>query len=122
MAQGLMDLLKDTLSGLLDLLYPPKCAVCLQIGTHIICGKCRAGFGGFEGLVCKKCGGVLRNTVCRDCADGVTWHITKARAAGRFEGPLRDAIHQFKYKCKRKLAEPLGGFLDAYLLEERFGK
>src|SRR5258708_16696002 len=122
MAQVVTALLKDTLSGLLDLLYPPKCAVCLQIGPNIICGKCRGGFGWFEGQVCKKCGGVLRNNACRDCADGSTRHTTKARAAGRFEGSLRDAIHQFKYQGKRKLAEPLGGFLEEYLLEKPFGK
>jgi ComF family protein len=115
-------LLKDTLSGLLDLLYPPKCAVCQQIGPDVICGRCRAGFGGFEGEVCKKCGGAKRNGACRNCSDGIPRYITKARAAGRFEGSLRDAIHKFKYPGKRKLAGPLGGFLEEYLLDKPFGK
>lgn len=115
-------LLKEIVSGILDILYPPKCAVCKQIGPKVLCGRCRAGFGAFDGPACKKCGGVLRHGACRDCSDGNTRHITRARAAGRFEGSMRNAIHQFKYEGKRKLAEPLGGYLEEYLLDSPFGK
>ena len=118
----LTSLLKDTLSGLLDILYPPKCAVCRQIGPHVICGKCRAGFGGFEGPTCLKCGAAKREGKCRNCSEGIPRYVTKARSAGRFEGSLRDAIHQFKYEGKRKLAQLLGGFLEEYLLDRPFGK
>src|SRR6185436_9146019 len=34
-----------------------------------------------------------------------------ARSAGRYDGPLRDLIHAFKYEGRRLLAEPLGVIL-----------
>jgi ComF family protein len=36
--------------------------------------------------------------------------VTIARAAGEYEGALRDIIHAFKYEGRRGLARPLGQF------------
>jgi len=37
--------------------------------------------------------------------------ITLARAGGDFEGPLRSAIHAFKYEGRRSLAGPIGDLM-----------
>jgi competence protein ComFC len=114
--------LKDTWTGLQDIVYPPKCSVCKSIGPAIICGRCKAAFGGLEEQLCSRCGGVMRNRTCRNCTQGTPRYIKRARSAGKFEGALREAILQLKYKGKRKLAEPLCGFLEEFLLDKPFGK
>lgn len=39
------------------------------------------------------------------------WGFATARAAAVYHGPLREAIHHFKYRHADMLAEPLGAFL-----------
>lgn len=51
--------------------------------------------------------------LCRDCRDGLEPHAIRAgsteiRAAGAHEGPLRHAVHRFKYRDERALAAELG--------------
>ncbi|MGH2379472.1 MAG: ComF family protein, partial [Candidatus Limnocylindria bacterium] len=54
--------------------------------------------------------------LCRGCRDGleplsVRAGATEVRAAGAHAGPLRHAIHRFKYRDERGLALELGGLL-----------
>ncbi len=45
--------------------------------------------------------------------------IDGIRAVGYLEGPLRTAIHRFKYHSIRLLAGPLGQLMSRYLLDNR---
>jgi len=63
-----------------------------------------------------------RGCICAACwtlitpAPGVLWisdAISAARAGGDFDGPLRDAIHAFKYEGRRSLAAPLARLMRA---------
>jgi competence protein ComFC len=75
-----------------DLLYPPRCGGCDRRDT-LFCDDCR------EQIVPPKKGphGVrgARSLIC----------------AGEFNGPLRTAIHNFKYESDRRLSAPLAGLL-----------
>ncbi len=116
------ELARETWNGLLDLVYPPKCLVCERLGPEIVCGRCRAGFRGMEPPICPRCGSMTGRLACKDCAQGLPKHVRRARSAGQFEGPLRDAILKLKYGGRLKLADPLAEFLIDYMQERPFGR
>jgi ComF family protein len=81
---------------LLNLLFPPRCVACGRGGSWL----------------------------CPDCVDQILfyeppwppllddpWPLQGVRAAAHFEGPLREAIHSFKYAGLRVLAGALGEIL-----------
>ena len=108
----------ETWNGFLDLLYPPKCLVCCTLGVETLCGQCRADFADLVPPVCEKCGLEVSpkgSMLCPKCEAGEAYYFAKARAAGRYDGTLRQAILNLKYGEKRKLVRPLGAYLAAYL-------
>lgn len=110
----------QTWEGLLDLVFPPKCLVCGDYGSVDVCLACRAGFMPIEPPICERCGIATEGTrpLCSDCEEGPGWSFARARAAGHFSGPLRQAVLRLKYGDKRRIATPLGDFLGAYLLAQ----
>jgi ComF family protein len=80
----------------LDLIFPPRCVGCGHSGAWL----------------------------CPACVDGILFYeppwpqllhelhpLQQARAAAHLEGPLRQAIHAFKYEGLRALASTLGEIL-----------
>jgi ComF family protein len=86
--------------GLLDLLYPPRCAVCREPGPERFCAVCRATVVPVEPPVAP--GSALTDRAC----------------AGDYGGPLREAVIRLKYHDRRGLARDLGKLL-ADTLEEQ---
>jgi len=100
------------LRGFVDVLFPPACQVCQTRGDFPLCAGCRAGFPLIRPPVCQKCGRPLRGPpdltfTCIPCRHRRT-HFAYARAAGVYDGPLREAIHALKFGGRQALAEPLG--------------
>lgn len=85
---------------LLDLVFPPFCPVCaarLDEGRRDpLCGTCWSAIGRLEPPGCDDVGGA-----------GPDY----ARAAARYEGVVREALHAFKFRGRRALAAPLGDLL-----------
>jgi len=84
--------------ALLDLLLPPTCAGCGQEGTPL-CDRCRRPLARRH----DEPPGVpigLGHPLPRGLVQ-VEW-------CASFTGPVRAAIHTFKYRGERRLAEPLG--------------
>jgi ComF family protein len=71
--------------SLLDLLFPPRCGGC----------------GGYGAAWCPACAGAL-HPASASTLDGIP-----LVAAGRFEGPLQQAIHTYKYRPRPQLASVL---------------
>ncbi len=71
--------------SLLDLLFPPRCGGC----------------GGYGAAWCPACAGTLRPPSASTLA-GIP-----LVAAGRFDGPLQQAIHTYKYRPRPQLASVL---------------
>ncbi len=87
---------------LLDLVYPPRCGGCDERGTTF-CSVCKASIQPPDPDALQL--NQLNMLVC----------------AGVFEGPLRSAIHNFKYNSDTPLAIPLAQLLsDALAQSERF--
>lgn len=109
-------LLRRLGAALLDLLYPRRCGGCNRVGTWM-CDRCLAAIGppAVPGWCCATCGAALEpaptGLACpAGCRSG---DLTAVLCAGAYAGPLREAIHRFKYERWRVLAPALARFLDA---------
>ncbi|KAF0134209.1 MAG: ComFC [Candidatus Saganbacteria bacterium] len=78
------------LKSILDLVFPPRCEVCLSPNDKVICGG---------------------------CAQKISFLKPSAfiHSVGEYDGVLKTAILKFKFKNKTGLAEPLGAFMVKYL-------
>lgn len=98
---------------LLDLLFPPRCTHCGRQGQEggRLCVDCRAQITRLAPPWCPHCGLPQTTTdSCRAC-QAQPLPFTGLRSAAWYSGPLRPAIHAFKYNNARELAEPLAGLL-----------
>ncbi len=94
------------MKALVDLFFPPRCVGCERRGSWL-CASCRAALPAIPPPRCRFCaaptGGV---SVCSVC-----WRDPPAFASivaeFRFDGVVREAIHQLKYRRAQHLARPL---------------
>jgi ComF family protein len=84
------------LDALLALVFPDRCAGCKQLGA-LLCARCQAALAPYP-------------------PDGrrPPASLDDVLVAFTFQSPLREAIHQFKYRRVRRLAQPLGALMAAY--------
>lgn len=108
---------------LLDFLLPASCSYCRSpLGDSpvpFLCVPCWADFSLIRTPVCPRCGRPFDSPdaltfspehVCGPCRKDPP-NFDQALSVGHFEGPLREAIHQFKYRPCRSLARPLAAWL-----------
>ena len=99
----------------LDFLFPQWCVGCGKEGAFICC-SCQRSLPRVMPPLCPRCGKPQSSgTLCPAC---VNWQadIEGIRSPFRFEGVIRQAIHQLKYGNLRALAEPLAKLLNDYLV------
>jgi ComF family protein len=89
---------RSLLDALLALLFPDRCAGCKR-GGALLCAACRAALRPYPGG--------LRNQPAS---------LAEVRIVYLFEGPLRAAVHQLKYRRVRRMARPLGELLAAEMI------
>ena len=102
---------------LLDLLFPPRCAVC-RAREGPLCAACAATIRAPEWDECAHChqpllprAGAEPAGLCATCQADASARLSGLRVAARYEGAVRQAIRQLKYYRQRRLAEPLGDLL-----------
>lgn len=108
---------------ILGLLLPTSCSYCNSSvgdsGIPFFCTECWSDFSVMTGPLCPHCGRPFDspealqdspNHRCLECRREPPV-FDQALSAGHFEGPLREAIHQFKYRPCRSLGAPLGRWL-----------
>lgn len=78
------------LAQMLDLIFPPRCSVCRDFSKEALCPNCSGQIQFMKPQM------------------GI-------HAMAIYEGVVKTAIHQFKFKKKKKLAEPLGLLLARYV-------
>ena len=97
-----------------DLLFPPRCVICHRLGAWL-CAACMQEVELIHPPVCRRCGLPLSSPgadpgswrVCTRCRNAPL--ILDAQRACAYHGdPLRQAIHEFKYRDLRSLMVPLG--------------
>lgn len=99
----------------LDLLFPQYCVGCGKEGCFI-CGACHQSLTRIVPPICPRCGRPQPgDMLCPDCV-GWQAQIEGIRSPFRFEGVMRQSIHQLKYRNLRALAAPLAELLRDYLI------
>lgn len=103
----------------LDLLFPPRCVGCAQVGTWF-CADCLACIDYVSPPLCHRCGRPLHNTsdshdpslpgLCSYCR-GAPIKLDGVRSVALHNGAIREAIHHLKYENRRELAPILGQLL-----------
>ena len=97
-------------SRFVDLVFPPRCGGCQRPGS-LWCDVCQASATPVPAPLCEKCGQPnVATRLCSNC-QAQPLQIEMIRSAALFQGPLRHAIHRFKYQRLAGLAEPLGNLL-----------
>lgn len=111
--------------ALLDIVYPPFCAVCRGSAAsgEAVCEACLAKAPAMTPPFCQVCstpfsGQIEGPFTCATCRERA-FHFTCAVAARRSRETARELIHQFKYQGCLPLQKPLGGWLAEALGDPR---
>ena len=108
--------MKRALKGLVDIIFPPRCLTCEAILDHEqnipFCPVCYSKIHIINTPLCTCCGIPFAgadggNHICGDCIVSKSY-FSVARAVGRYETTLLEAIHRFKYNGKIFMGEVLG--------------
>jgi len=99
----------------LDLLFPQYCVGCGKEGGFL-CSSCRQSLPEITPPLCPRCGRPQSSGIL--CPSCVAWQakIDGIRSPFRFDGVMRQAIHQLKYRNLRALVIPLAKLLHDYLI------
>ena len=99
----------------LDLLFPRWCIGCRKEGDFI-CPSCLSSLPRIKPPLCPRCGlPQSRATLCPSCA-GWQAEIDGIRSPFRFDGVIRQAIHELKYRNLRAIAGLFARLLNDYLI------
>lgn len=108
--------MKEVLTGLADVIFPPRCLTCGVIlerrDSLPFCPPCLSGIRFIRSPLCSCCGVPFplpegADHLCGDCL--VTQRsYAIARAVGYYEETLLTAIHLFKYRGRTGIGEVLG--------------
>jgi ComF family protein len=91
----------------LDLLYPPRCALCHKHGSFL-CDPCRLDLPKADGPRCRVCWLPWDGRFCPAC-DSHPLALDAIRSPFRYESGVRTLVHQFKFRNFSALAEALAG-------------
>ena len=88
--------------SLVDAFFPPRCAGCERFGEELFCYACAPKLQKIPAPFCACCGApfdplAFSAEICAVCRLRPP-HYVAARSAFVFEGPMRTAIHDFKYR------------------------
>lgn len=96
----------------LDVLFPPTCPGCQQIGVRW-CETCQGQIQRVTAPLCPRCGEPQTAVqTCQKCLQQVP-AFEQLRSFAFFEGPLREAMHQLKYQNNVGVGEALSKHLIA---------
>ena len=105
------------LDEFLNILFPEPCPVCGEqdnaAAIFPICRVCWNSLESYRGPICQLCGKFLVSSealTCSECLLDVPY-FEYARSFGRYDGAMKEAVHQLKYYGRRNLARPLAELL-----------
>jgi competence protein ComFC len=97
-----------------DFFFPPRCVGCGKAGKFL-CDSCYHRLPRIFPPICIRCGRPESTaTYCPSCW-GWQPHIDGIRSPFRFDGVIRKAIHELKYRNLRAMAGRLAALLAHYL-------
>jgi len=106
--------LRQVKTVLLDLLLPLHCLGCGREGD-LICPSCRQSLPRIRLPLCQRCGATVREgNLCHSCLN-YPLTVDGIRSVFLFQGTVRQAILQLKYRHLKALAVPLSQLLAEFL-------
>ncbi|MCX7994119.1 MAG: ComF family protein [Fimbriimonadales bacterium] len=94
-----------------DALYPPRCVACGRLHADSLCPSCAEGIALIQPPACGRCGMPRRDLgECLHCL-GRTFAFDSIVCAGFYQGSLRRAILNLKFRRWRRAAAPLAQLL-----------
>jgi len=97
-----------------DFLFPRRCVGCGKVGDFL-CVGCRQKLPRLLQPFCQKCGKPESSGVLCSSCWGRKTEIDGIRSVFRFEGVIRQAIHELKYRNLRAISGCLAMFMANYL-------
>jgi competence protein ComFC len=91
----------DLYRWLIDLCLPPCCVVCGKV-ERWLCEQCASQIPFLGNDICPRCVPWFAKGVCHHCL-AAPLNIAPIRSAYLYDGPVRDAIHAFKFRGARSL-------------------
>lgn len=102
-----MRLLDDLVEGLLEAVFPTRCAGCDMPG-RLLCDSCARELRRIDlGGACPRCGAPFGHIVCTECWE-TEYAFAAAVCVSSLERPLSRAITLYKDSGERRLARLLG--------------
>lgn len=99
-----------------DLFFPQWCIGCGREGSYI-CESCRQTLSVVQPPICPKCGRPqYQGVLCPECAERPL-EIDGIRSPFLFDGVIRRAIHELKYRNLRAVVPLLAELMHDYLIE-----
>jgi len=111
---GVLAQLTKLRGAALNLLFPQFCVGCGKEG-NFLCDSCLQSLPRIEPPICPRCGRPqATGRLCPSCYD---WQadIDGIRSPFRFDGVIRTAIHQLKYRNLRAITPALAILMNEYL-------
>jgi ComF family protein len=108
--------LREILTGIADLIFPPRCLTCDDLlerhGPLPFCPSCLDRIHFIRSPLCPRCGIPFpakegEDHLCGECLTSEKPYAV-ARAVGQYEETLLTAIHRFKYRGMTGIGEILG--------------
>lgn len=110
---------RQALTECFECFLPPACLLCsslLDVGqtSRSFCCECHANISALTPAHCRRCAQPFPDAstihLCAGCLSRPP-AFTKVHAAGLYQGSIKAAIHQLKYRNQLTLAYPLGRLL-----------
>ncbi|MCS7300458.1 MAG: ComF family protein [Fimbriimonadales bacterium] len=97
--------------AVLNALYPPRCVACGQFCREPLCPLCTLDFAPIRPPACARCGAPLRDFgECRACL-GREFAFDAAVCGALYDGSVRRAVLNLKFRRWRRAAEPLANLV-----------
>lgn len=114
--------INDIKEGMLNILFPPRCAVCgdIVIKSGTICAECNQKLQRVLGAKCVKCGKELESDIIEKCYDcnKKQHYFNRGVAVFVYNEAIKKSIYKFKYKDKREYAKFYAKEIVALYIEE----
>jgi len=119
-------MLRRLLLGITDLVYPKKCLACKGVlaqaeSSKHVCAGCFSKIKFNIPPFCHSCGRHLEDfkkhkNLCPQCLR-LTFNFDRAFSPCAYDGVVKELIHEFKYKGKVRLADPLAALMADFIRE-----
>lgn len=120
-------ILGSAVNSLASLFFPTTCKLCRTVvddfALGVVCAACWKQVKAIQAPYCSRCGYAFpskimdpQRALCGGCRRNLH-RFDAARAWGPFQEPLKEIVHQFKYRSHPSLARPLAERLAAVYSE-----